>query len=351
MTNLERTQAALDSDAAYINDEKTIRWLSGFSYTDGFLFITRDTAYLICDSRYIEAARQYSPAGFSVIMPDGRMSDKLSELMKKHSVKSLGIEDERLFCHAFETLKKQNPDINFTYFSEALAKLRAVKQDFEIEKIISAQRIAEKAFEHILSFISPVKTEFEIALELETFMRKNGAEAVSFDTIAVSGAEGSKPHGVPRRVPVERGFLTMDFGAVFDGYCSDMTRTVCIGKADGKQRELYSVVLSAQRAAIEKAGAGIAGSELDKVARDIISSAGYGDKFGHGLGHGVGAEIHELPSVSPRSEAILEPGNIITVEPGIYLPGKCGLRIEDMLVITDNGHKNITFAPKELIEL
>ena len=238
--------------------------------------------------------------------------------------------------------------------SAALTEVRAIKSTSELEKIAEAQAITDRAFSHILEFIKPSMTEVEVALELEFFMRRNGAEAVAFDTIAVSGTASSRPHGVPRSIPLERGFLTMDFGAKVDGYCSDMTRTVVIGKADEDMKRLYNTVLSAQRAALDIISEGVECKRVDAVARDLIEGAGYKGRFGHSLGHGVGMFVHEAPRFAPsaRETDLLKRGNVVTVEPGIYIEGLYGCRIEDMIAVDNDGKIiNFTKSPKELIEI
>ena len=233
---------------------------------------------------------------------------------------------------------------------EAVNELRRAKNQQEKEKILAAQAIAEKAFDHALGLIREGVTEREVALTLDFFMLRNGAEAVSFETIAVSGKNSSMPHGVPSNKKIEKGdFLTLDFGAVVDGYHSDMTRTVAIGEVSSKQAEIYETVLKAQLASLETLRAGVSCKEADAAARDIIVSAGYGEFFGHGTGHGVGIEIHEQPRLSPKSSQTLIAGDVVTVEPGIYLPGEFGVRIEDMAFITENGFENLTKSPKSLI--
>ena len=217
---------------------------------------------------------------------------------------------------------------------------------------VSAQRIAERALADLLTRLKYDMTELEVAAELEYLMKKNGSDVPAFDTIAVSGTASSVPHGTPRPIKLERGFLTMDFGAVINGYRSDMTRTVCIGKADAEQRRLYETVLAAQTAAHGAIRAGVTGDEADKVARDLIDGAGYKGCFGHSLGHGVGLEIHELPNLSPKIVGrALVPGNLVTNEPGIYVAGKYGCRIEDMVYIGEDGPECLTESPRELIEI
>lgn len=229
---------------------------------------------------------------------------------------------------------------------------RAVKSDEEIENICKAQRIAEAALKHILGFIKIGVTEKEIALELDHYMLSHGAEALSFETIAISGANTSKPHGVPTEKKIEDGdFVTMDYGAVVNGYHSDMTRTVAVGHVSDEQKKIYDIVLKAQLASLEILRSGLKRSDGDKAARDVITEAGYGEFFRHSTGHGVGIEIHEKPNLSPKSVTTLRAGNIVTVEPGIYIPGKFGVRIEDMALITENGCQNLTNAAKELVIL
>ncbi|MFQ8599944.1 MAG: M24 family metallopeptidase [Oscillospiraceae bacterium] len=222
----------------------------------------------------------------------------------------------------------------------------------EIQKIEQAQALTESTFSHILSVIRAGVTEREIALEMEFFMRRQGADGVSFDFIVVSGNNSSLPHGVPTGKAVEKGdFITMDFGALVDGYHSDMTRTIAVGCVDEEQRRVYDTVLRAQRAALSAIRAGMRCSDADRAAREVIDGAGYAGCFGHGLGHGVGVEIHEAPNLSPRSAEILEPGMVVTVEPGIYIENRYGVRIEDMVVVQKGGCRNLTASPKELIIL
>ena len=344
-------------DAALISSPLNQRYLSGFDYSDGYILVTRSRAFALADFRYIEAAKEaLSGSEFEVIQPSGSMLIELSSLLCENEVRSLIIEDAYVSCAELERYKRafsDNVEISGGA-SKILAKMREVKNADEIEKMKKAQEITDAAFEHILASLSPEMTEIDVALELEFFMRKNGAEALSFDTIAVSGSASSMPHGVPRNKKLERGFLTMDFGARYDGYCADMTRTVVLGKADSEMKRLYNTVLSAQLAAIENYREGESCFALDKYARDIINGAGYEGCFGHSLGHGVGMLVHESPRLSPAADkkSVLVRGNITSVEPGIYLEGKYGCRIEDMLLIDlDGSTKDLTKSRKELIEL
>jgi len=233
-----------------------------------------------------------------------------------------------------------------------LNALRAIKTPEQIKKIKSAQALTEYGFQYILKRIASGRTEREIAFDLEFAIRNEGADAVAFDFIAVSGENSSLPHGIPGNRRLQKGdFLTLDFGAMLDGWHSDMTRTVAVGEVSEEQRQVYDTVLKAQQTCLDTLRPGITGEEGDKAARHIINAAGYGEYFGHGTGHGVGMQIHEEPRLSPACKELLQSGNVVTVEPGIYLPGKFGVRIEDMVVVTETGIENLTSAPKELIIL
>ncbi len=352
MTKREKLIASFpeDIDALIVTHEKNQRYLTGFDFSDGYVIVTREKSALFTDFRYIEAARNEADPEYEVVMFSGRStSELLTSFLKDNRVKKLGFESMTLPCDSRERLSRILPEFELVPAGGLIEKLRVFKDPDEVENIIKAQRIAEKAFEHILGYISPSVTEIDIALELEFFMRKNGAEGISFSTIAVSGSASSMPHGVPRNVKLEKGFLTMDFGAIYKGYCSDMTRTVVIGKADEDMKKIYNTVLRAQIEALAAYRAGISGGDADKVARDIIYAEGYEGCFGHSLGHGVGMDIHEAPRVYGTD--MLEAGHVITCEPGIYIVGKYGCRIEDMVYISQNGAVNLTNFPKELIEI
>ncbi|MBQ9087061.1 MAG: aminopeptidase P family protein [Clostridia bacterium] len=357
MTTLQKFQAALaetDADAALISSELHQRYLSDFDYTDGYLLITPTLAYLLTDFRYIEAA-EAQVKNFTILRPAGTMIEEIERLISKHVLRRIAIEDASLSYADFTRFSKALSQATLCPgASRILEGLRIIKTPEELEKIARAQEIADQAFDHILGFLSPERTEQEVALELEFFMRKLGAENVSFQTIAVSGPASSLPHGVPAPVRLRPGFLTMDYGALYQGYCSDMTRTVVIGKADEDMKKLYNTVLDAQLAALETLEEGKVCRDVDEVARSIIRNAGYGDCFGHGLGHGVGMRIHEAPRLSPAApkESVLKRGHVVTVEPGIYLAGKYGCRIEDMVAIDHDGSiRNFARSPKNLIEI
>lgn len=341
------------NDALIVTSEVNQRYISGFPFTDGYLLIMPEKSYLVTDFRYTEAARAKADSALEVVAP-GNMLSFIAERLAEFGAKNYLFEEATLSYATLERMKTAIAGVEAVPGASAMLDgLREFKDDEELSNIARAQDIADAAFTHILSFIKPDMTELEVSLELEFFMRRNGAEAAAFDTIAVSGTASSMPHGVPRPVKLERGFLTMDYGARVNGYCSDMTRTIVIGKADADMKKLYNTVLQAQLAGLDAVCAGADCRGVDKVARDIIYSAGYEGCFGHGLGHGVGMYIHEAPRLSPgaREGAKLIEGQIVTVEPGIYIEGKYGCRIEDMVCVKKDGMHDFAHSPKELIEL
>jgi len=349
---LRRAMTAGGLDAVWITSAENHLYFSGFDNPDGWMLITAEKAYVFADFRYIEAAKREAFPECTVIMPQGKRKDYLLPILEECGVHTVGYEDHFLSCNAFARLKEDLAGYELCPLGTTADALRSVKTEEEIACIVRAQRIAEAALESLLKNITYDMTEIEVAAELEYHMKKNGSLKPSFDTIAVSGSASSSPHGVPRNVKLERGFLTMDFGATVDGYHSDMTRTVVIGKADADMKRLYNTVLQAQCAAIEAVREGVKNAGLDKIARDIIYGAGYEGCFGHSLGHGVGLMIHEAPSVSASAgERTLAAMEVITVEPGIYIEGKYGCRIEDMMVVEPGIGRNLTEFPKEMIEI
>lgn len=345
-------QGLAQGEAYLVFSPENRLYLTGFESSDGWLLIGSKTVFLT-DSRYIEAA-QAQAKGCDEVTLLTSLSTQLPALVSEQEIKEIYIEADRLSVYEFERLAAILPGVKITAGSrltEAIDVLRSIKTPAEVKNIIAAQKIAEAAFDYILGFIKPGLTERQVQLELDYKMLSLGAQALSFDTVAVSGAKSSMPHGVPGNKIIENGdFLTLDFGAVVNGYHSDMTRTVAVGSANEKMRSVYGIVLEAQKAALEVLRPGFSCFEADKTARDIIVNAGYGENFGHSTGHGVGIEIHEKPNLSTKAgEKMLVPGNVVTIEPGIYIPGEFGVRIEDMALITGDGYRNLTSSPKELI--
>ena len=337
-------------DAVLVHSEINQRYFAKFKFSDGVLVILPKNAYLVTDFRYYEEAEKNASKDFSVVMPQKR-SLFINEIFSSHGVKTVGFEKDIPYGD-YLSLTNLYPDVTLVSLGDEIEKLRSVKSADELEKIASAQRIADRAFTHLLSVITPNMTEIDVALELEFYMRSHGAEGISFETIAVSGDASALPHGKCRNEKLKKGFLTLDFGAVYDGYCSDMTRTLSVGRATDKMKDMYYTTLTAQLAALDAIRAGADCAYLDSIARSIIDGAGYEGCFGHSLGHGVGMYIHEMPALSMRREGEkLVLGNVVTVEPGIYIQGEMGVRIEDTVAVEENGCRNFATSTKELIEL
>ena len=355
MANIKKIQQSmLESglNALWLYDELDRLYASGFHTSDGAVLILRDKAYFITDSRYIEAAAE-KVEGAQVIQcsSDNREADIIKKILTENGITELGAQDGSLSYSEYLRMQELL-GVNFIPSQQITKALREVKEAFEIDSIVKAQRIAEKALDFVLGKISVGMTEKEITAEIEYQMTRNGAEGLAFETICVAGPNSSRPHGVPSEYKLRAGdFITMDFGCKINGYCSDMTRTVALTSATDEMRRVYDTVLQAQLAGEKAAHAGVIGRDMDKAARDVIESAGYGEYFGHGLGHSVGLLIHESPNANPRGDRPLPEGTVVTNEPGIYLPGKFGVRIEDMLHITKDGAENLTKAPKNLIIL
>ena len=342
-------------DGLLITDPYSLRYYTGFRGGEGIAVVLNDRYILITDSRYTEAAgkeSEFEVIEFSVKRP---VKDILKDVLKS-DISTIGFEDQSITYAEFKKYNEYfleiSKDIVMSPIGNALLLPRQIKTSEEIELLRHAEHIGDMAFKDILGILKPGMTELEVAAELEYSMKKHGASGFSFDTIAASGVHSSMPHAIPSAKKLENGdFLTMDFGCLYEGYCSDMTRTVVIGKASDEQKEVYNIVLKAQLAVLEKVKAGLICKDVDAIARDIIKEEGYDGYFGHGLGHSVGLYIHESPAFNTRDESVLKAGMVITDEPGIYLPGKFGVRIEDMILITEDGYENLAESPKELIEL
>lgn len=352
MNRIDKLRLELENrhtEAALITKPENIFYLSGFTGTAGTILITKDKKYFFTDFRYVQQAKKQCLGYEIVIYNDDR---KLNDIINEFGLSTLGIEDEYMNVSEFNSARKSLKNTELHPLGSILGKIREIKSNEEIEKIRVAAKLGDLAFDHIIKFIKVGKTERDVALELEFFMKSKGASALSFDSIVASGVRSSLPHGVATDKVIEEGdFVTLDYGCIVDGYCSDMTRTIVMGKASEKQLEIYNTVLKAQVAALEVIKPGVTGKEVDKVARDIITEAGYGEYFGHGLGHGLGLEVHENPRVSPKGESILEVNHVITDEPGIYIPDFGGVRIEDLLYVTEQGYERLCTSTKELIEI
>lgn len=338
------------SDAIMITSPHNLRYFSGFAGGEGVCIVSRNIKYLFVDSRYTIEAKQEAPEFNVVEYSAGKLYDEIYSVLKGHSVKSLGFEDSYVTFSEYNSYKNAFKDIEFISVSNELSKLRMIKTESEIANIRHAEKIGDTAFKKVLPMIKAGVCEYEIATELEYQMRLCGAEGIAFETIAVSGAKSGMPHGKPDNKKLKSGdFLTMDFGCIVNGYCSDMTRTVVIEKASDEHKKIYNTVLKAQLEGLDAIRAGIKGCDADFVVRKIIEDAGYGKNFGHSLGHGVGLLIHELPNLSPKSDIVLCENMVITCEPGIYIEGFGGVRIEDTVVVKQNGIENLASSPKELI--
>ncbi len=353
MTRFERLFQEIDAECVLITSDVNRRYFTGMKSSDGYILAFPEKAYLLIDFRYIEKAR--NTVTDAEVIELKRLQPQMSALIKKHGISRISVESEAMTIRKFNSFRHTFREVEFDdsdALSNAIKKLRMTKDDEELSYIRKAQEIAETAFDELLPFIRAGVTEREIALELNRLIFLHGAEELSFDTIALAGANTSMPHGVPSDKKVEEGeFVLLDFGAVWNGYHSDMTRTVCVGKPSKEMEKVYNIVLEAQLAALEAARAGITGRELDRISRDIIEKAGYGECFGHSLGHGVGMDIHEAPNASQVNESPLSEGAVVTIEPGIYLAGKFGVRIEDFVILTENGCENLTKCAKKLISL
>ncbi len=342
-----------DGQAFLIKSPSNRYYLTAFNSSAGTALITKNKAVFFTDFRYYEKANAVIRELDVVLFNNG---DKdIFEFCKEQKITEIFIETDFISIDAYRRLTDLFDGIkisNNKLLSTELAEMRAVKDEYELNFIKQAQDITDQTFNYILERIKIGKTEKEIALYMEFFMRSNGAEGIAFDLIAVSGKNSSLPHGVPTDKQIEYGdFITMDFGARVNGYCSDMTRTVAIGNITDEQQVVYDTALKAQLAALDVLKANTVCGYADKIARDIIYDAGYKGCFGHSLGHSVGIDIHESPNLSPDNSAVLKAGNVVTVEPGIYLENKFGVRIEDMIYVTAEGYINLTKSPKELIIL
>lgn len=337
--------------AVLISKDENVYYFSGFRGDSTMLLVTDSKAFLVTDFRYTEQAQQQAPL-YELIEQKTGLIKKCAEIAKKLRVSSVSFEGNAIKYDEYASLVKELQPI-IAGPSVTLDELRTIKENEEIACIEKACDIGDAAFEDIIKNIRPGMTEIEVAARLENTMRQLGSEEVSFTTIVASGKRGSLPHGIATEKLISDGeFVTMDYGAVYRGYHSDVTRTICVGTADEKQREIYSAVLSAQELGVSLVRPGASGIEVDKQVRLLLNEAGYAEYFGHGLGHSVGLEIHEEPRLSPKSKCTsLNVGTIITVEPGVYIPDWGGVRIEDTVLVTETGARRLTKSSKKLLEI
>ena len=338
-----------ETDAVLITKRENYMYMSGFTGTSACLFITGRRAVLLTDFRYVEQAADQADE-YEIVKYAGSKFNELNDLIESEKVEKLSFEDGHLtFAEHAEFVERLNVKV-FSPLGGAVEELRRVKDDSEIELIKKAVDIADGVFTHILKFIKPGVSEVELAAEMEYFMKRQGATGPSFETIVASGKRSSMPHGIASEKKIESGdVITMDYGTLYKGYCSDITRTVFLGKPDSELERIYGIVLDAQLKGIASVKQGITGREVDSIARKVITNAGFGDNFGPGLGHGAGLEIHEEPMLSMRGAIELKDGMVVTVEPGIYVTGLGGVRIEDMVVVNGEKAGVLTSASKELI--
>jgi len=336
-------------DAVVITDLVNVRYLTGYTGSNGLALIGANTRVFVTDFRYVEQAAEQVEPSFDRRRASLDLLEAIKDALPAGELR-LGFEEAHVSVREHGRLRDLLPDrIELVGVHGLVEELRAVKEPGEIAAIRAATELADAAFEQLIAGGLIGRTERELALELEFDMRRRGAEGPSFAPIVAAGPHGALPHASPRDVEVRRGELVViDWGAQLDGYCSDCTRTVAAGEIDERGAEIYQLVLDAQLAGLEAVTPGAGGREVDAVAREIIEAAGHGEHFGHGLGHGVGLDVHEAPRLAQRSESVLKPGNVVTVEPGVYLPGELGVRIEDLVVLTGDGREILTGLTKEL---
>ncbi len=351
LENIRERFNELSVEGLLITSEYNRRYMTGFTGTAGVAVISNEKAVFITDFRYTEQAAK-EIEGFDIVQHTGPIVEEVAAQVEKLGIKRLGFEQDHVTYQSYTAYKNVLKNTEFIPVSGAVEKLRLIKSPSEIKILKEAAEIADAAYKHILNFVKPGLKEIEVANELEFFMRKNGAVSSSFDIIVASGYRSALPHGVASEKEIEKGdFVTLDFGAYYKGYCSDITRTFAVGEPSDELKNIYSVVLEAQLRGMNGIKPGMTGKQADALTRDYIKEKGYGEYFGHSTGHGLGMEVHEGPALSFRSDTILEPGMVVTVEPGIYVAGLGGVRIEDDTVITANGNESLTHSPKDLIIL
>ena len=353
MDRLQRLRDQLEQlqvDGILVTNPYNRRYITGFTGTAGVALISKKEALFITDFRYIEQAQEQC-ANFKIVKHTKAIQEEVAYQAKQLGITKLGFEQDVLTFATYRQYK-QACEMEFVPLSNVIEKLRLIKTSAEIKILKEAAQIADAAFKHIIGYIAPGKTELEVSNELEFFMRKQGATSSSFDIIVASGHRSALPHGVASNKVIEKGDLvTMDYGALYNGYISDITRTVAVGNPSDELKKIYDIVLKAQLLGMAGIKPGLTGKQADALTRDYIEGKGYGPNFGHSTGHGIGLEVHEGPMLSFKSDIVLEPGMVVTCEPGIYVPGLGGVRIEDDTIITNDGNESLTHSPKELIIL
>ncbi|MEL4105771.1 Xaa-Pro peptidase family protein [Oscillospiraceae bacterium WX1] len=352
MTHLRTIQAAVKTsgtDAVLLTSSTARFYATGFPSTAGVCLVAAEKAWFLTDSRYFEAAKaQIKDAAVLAVGREAPYAKQLNEICAENAIRSLGFEDASMTVSEHAEWQKKL-DAVLIASSRLVDDLRAVKSREDLAFLIAAQRIAEKSFEEILPLVGADITEKELAAELVCRFLKNGADDKSFDPIVVSGPRSSLPHGAPSDAKIQKGFLTLDFGVKKDGWCSDTTRTLCVGQPDANMQKIYQAVLNAQEAGIAAVRAGARGCDIDAAARRALEKSGFGTYFTHGFGHGVGLDVHESPSAAPSFDGVIPAGAVLSAEPGVYIPGRYGVRIEDVVYVTQDGCENLTSLPKTLL--
>lgn len=353
MNKITKLQASLKEqnvDAILITNPYNRRYISGFTGSSGVAIVSQTKSVFITDFRYTEQAAEQAK-GFEIVEHKRGIELEVNNQCKELGIKMIGFEKNDVTFAGYERYQKAL-DVELVPVSDMIENIRMFKTEDELVIMKQAAKIADNAFLHIQSYIKPGVREIEISNELEFFMRREGATSSSFDIIVASGLRSALPHGVASEKTIQSGELvTMDYGALYNGYCSDITRTVAVGNVSDKLRTIYDTVLEAQLRGVKGIKPGMTGKEADALTRDYITEQGFGEYFGHSTGHGLGMEVHESPGVSSGTETVLEPGMVVTVEPGIYIPNVGGCRIEDDIVITESGNERLTNVTKEFIQL
>ncbi|MBE1553776.1 M24 family metallopeptidase [Sporosarcina limicola] len=350
LTKIRELLKEHEIDGLLITNPYNRRYMTGFTGSAGLALISADDAVFITDFRYTEQAEKQID-GYRIVKFAKTLVEEVAVQAKNMNLRTIGFEKDNLSFGLYEVYEK-TVEAKLKPVAGLVEQLRLIKTDEELAVLKKAAKIADDAFAHICTFIRPGVTEIEVSNELEFFMRKQGATSSSFDIIVASGVRGALPHGVATDKVIESGELvTLDFGALYNGYISDITRTIAVGEPSEKMKEIYAVVLAAEELGVKEIKSGMTGKEADAITRDYITSKGYGEAFGHSTGHGIGLEVHEAPSLASKSDTVLVPNMTVTVEPGIYLPGIGGVRIEDDIIMTKDGNERLTHSPRELLIL